>query len=69
MAEKEKLLAENQAPLQVQTIYKQSNETTEKLFLEFENKMKEKEFEMIREIENYENKNSLLMTKIAQLET
>lgn len=69
MAEKEKLLAENQAPLQVQTIYKQSNETTEKLFLEFENKMKEKEFEMIREIDNYENKNSLLMTKIAQLET
>jgi hypothetical protein len=69
LAEKEKLLAENQAPLQVQTIYKQSNETTEKLFLEFENKMKEKEFEMIREIENYENKNSLLMTKIAQLET
>lgn len=69
MAEKEKLLAENQAPLQVQTIYKQSNETTEKLFLEFENKMKEKEFEMIREIDNYENKNSLMMTKIAQLET
>lgn len=61
------MLDANQAPLQVQTIYKQSNETTEKLLTEFEKRMKEKETQMVREIEKYELKNSALMTKIAEL--
>jgi len=37
--------------------------------LEFEGKMKEKEMEMVKEIENYERKNSVLLVRIAELET
>ena len=55
--------------MQVQTISKESNSITEKLLKEFEAKIKEKETETIKEIENYERKNSQLSLRVAELET
>lgn len=65
----QKQLSENQAPLQVQTIYKDSSSITEKLVKEFEAKIQQKEAEMVKEIESYEKKNSSLVLRVAELET
>jgi len=52
----------------VQTIYKDSSSTTEKLIKEFEAKIREKESEMVAEIESYERKNAVLAGRVAELE-